>query len=66
MHNGWKIVPKFTGMNKNIADILLVENNGRVTQVARVAFPDDGQIIDNVKCTEEICISLRKRCKASV
>ena len=60
---GFRIVQKF---NNNILDIGVVLANGNSTQIARIIFPDDKQVNDNLEAANAICVILKKRIRKSV
>lgn len=61
----WKLITKYYGHN-NILDIGICWGNGRLEHIARICFPDDNQLGDNVSCAEEICAALNKRIRKSI
>ena len=62
----WKLVAKQVNPDGNVIDVGLVWENGNTEIVARIVFPNDRQICENVKCTEAIIKILRARLRSSV
>lgn len=59
-----KVVPKFrTG---TVVDFGAVFPDGRTKLVARIEYPDDGQLGDSVEANKEIAEILCRRIKKSV
>ena len=64
MMMNFRMVPKM--ISPDTCDIYIVLSNGDSRQIARVLFPHDGQMNDNLECAETVCIALKKRVKKSV
>lgn len=62
----WKLVSKQVNPAGNIIDIGVVWENGRTEPIARIVFPDDKMICDNVRCIEAIIKILKARFRSSV
>lgn len=66
MKNQFRLVPKM--ISPNCADIWFMSggNNENGTIIARILFPADGQLNDNLKALEDTCSILRTRIRRSV
>lgn len=62
MGQSFRLVPKITG---NFLCIFLVYNGGH-QEIARIIFPNDCQMNDNVECANAICAAMQKRIRKSV
>lgn len=62
----YKLISKFVGNSRNMLDIGIVYANGRIEEIAKIVFPNDGQLGDNVQTAEEICKALNKRIRQSI
>ena len=61
--NSFKLVSK---MRDNVCCIFMVNRIGDCMEVARILFPNDNQINDNVETVNSIITILRKRIRKSV
>ena len=59
----WKLVVKFA--NPHTGCIGIVWENGAQEEVARILFPNDQMLGENVKAMEEMAKILNKRYRAS-
>ena len=65
MSSKFRIVTKFFGRG-NVLDIGLASSDGELLHIGRIYFPDDGQLSDNVRCSDEIGEALQRRFRKSV
>lgn len=63
MANNFRLVPK---MRSNICCIYMVNAAGEGMEIARLLFPNDNQLNDNVETVNSIMTALRKRIRKSV
>ena len=62
--NSCKIVPKFR--NSTVVDFGAVFSDGSTRLIARVEYPQEGQIGDSVEANKEIAEVLNRRLKKSI
>ena len=62
----WKLVAKQVNPDGNIIDIGLVWENGNTDFVARIVFPNDKMLCDNVRAVDSLIKILKARFRASV
>lgn len=61
--NNFRLVPK---MRNNLCCIYHVNAAGESVEVARLLFPNDNQVNDNVETVNSIIVTLRKRIRKSI
>lgn len=64
LRNTYRVVPKFR--NSTVVDFGVILPDGTTRLIARVEYPQDGQIGDSVEANKEIAEVLNRRLKKSV
>ena len=63
MKQNFKLIAKY---GENVASIVYEGQNGDVREICRILFPLDGQLGDNIACTEAIINLLKRRIRKSL